>query len=303
MNYLVVNEDCKLCLEKPLQLKANVPYQITDLQDKFVCCLGENESIIYTNFYAAFAGFATKNNVFAHAGAECDFAVGGYQNQIVQSGADKYLFMFFAGRAKQDLRFFKFEDKQVLVLLGENLIVNVDGTQLVNENVCDINFSHFEIEDEFCCIFFEGRKNYLVVLNKSGLVWADYYDEYNAAKGEKQILKRLCDGLNHGRVLSLKDKKFETYLVYLDDYELHLKPKFVALIFMDCLLAGNYKYCSALVSETLKFDEDGLKQFFPKIDAYYPLSATCVVMFKKNALVGICDFEIVEDKIVNITIN
>lgn len=305
MNYLVVNEDCELCLEKSIQLKANVPYQLTDLQDEFVCCLAKNKTIMYTNFYAIFAGLATKNNILAgkFCGSVCEGNMGLGQNQLVQYGADKYLFMFFAGKSKQDLRCFKFDDKQVFVLVGEKLIVNIDTAQLVNADVCNIEFSHYEIENEFCCIFFEGAKNYLVVLNKAGLVWADYYDEYNAAKGEKQILKHLCDGLNHGCVLSLKDNKAETYLVYLDDYELHLKPKFVALIFMDCLLAGNYKYCAALLSENLKFDASSLKQFFPEIDSYFPLNASSVVLFKKNALVGICDFEIADDKIVNITIN
>ncbi len=301
MNYLVVNDDCVLNLDKSVTLKANVPYLVTDLEDKPILCLSKNQTPIYTNFYALFLGFATKDNCSVDKSCGCKFGEN-CRGQLVQNGADKYLFLFFSGICRQDFRCFEFNGKQVFVLLGERLMINFAGKQVVNIEVAGIEFSHFEIENDFCFIFFEGQRKFLVVLNKTNLVWADFYDEYNASKGERQILKHLCDGLNHGRVLNLKDSKDETYLVYLDDYELQLKPKFVALIFMDCLLAGNYKYCSALADKDLKFDEINLKQFFPEFDSYFPLNATSVVMFKKNALVGICDFEIVEDKIINITI-
>lgn len=301
MDYLVVNKDCVLCLEKPTKLKANVPYQLTDLQDEYVLCLCQNQICAYTNFYALFAGAVTKTDVLVDK--NCDGVENVYQKSLVQIGANKYLFMFFSYKNEQDFRCFEFAGKQVFVLLGKNLIVDFAGAQLVNKNVGEIVFSHYEIENDFCCIFFEGQRQFVVVLNKNDLVWADFYDEYNVADGEKQILKHLCDGLNHGRVLNIKDNKSETYLVYLDDNELHLKPKFVALIFMDCLLAKNYKYCSTLVCENLKFDQDGLKQFFPEFDAYFPLNANSVVLFKKNALVGICDFEIVDDKIANIIVS
>ncbi len=301
MNYLIVNVDCELNLDKPIKLKANVPYQLTDLEDRPVLCLGKNQTPLYTNFYALFLGFATKDKFSVDKNCGCDLG-NNCNGQLVQNGADKYLFLFFACKCEQDFRCFEFDNKQIYVLLGERLMVNFAGKQVVNKQVEGIKFSHYEIENDCCFIFFEGQRNFLVVLNKTDLVWADFYDEYNAAKGEQQILKHLCDGLNHGRVLNLKDGKDETYLVYLDDYELHLKPKFVALIFMDCLAAGNYKYCASLVDASLKFDEANIKQFFPEFDSYFPLSATSVVMFKKNALMGICDFEIVDDKIINITI-
>ena len=72
---------------------------------------------------------------------------------------------------------------------------------------------------------------------------------------------------------------------------------------MDCVVAGNFKYCANLVEKSLGFDEKTAKQFFPEFDSYFPLNSTTMALIKKNALVGICEFEIVDDKIVNIIVD
>lgn len=296
MYYLISNCDCKIC-DVNVDLKANVPYCLAELDNKDMCCLTERANPLYINFYEEYLCFATKKYNLAN------YPIG--QNQLVcfEHGVDKYLFIFFYKTSEPDFRCFEFLNKQIFVANFGKLIINYDGEQIVNKRITNIAFSHYEIEGEFCYLFFAGVRNYVVVLNKSGLVWADYYDEYNCEKEERHILKHMQDCLNHGKVLSIKQNKTETYLVYLDDYELKLKPEFLALVFMDCLVAENYKYCAKLVDKNLNFDEKTIKEFFPDFDSFFPMSAKSVALFKKNALVGICDFEILDDIIVNIIIN
>ncbi len=297
MYYLISNCDCKifpLCKEEVVfgqtgnerfSLCANVPYSLTNLSSNwFLCSGGEQE--IYINFYEQFCGFATKNNT-----------------TMVEHDGDKYLFLNFQFSSTQDFRQFEFLNKSVFVFLANYLTINYDQQQIVHKNVENLKFSHYEIDGEFCYIFFEGPRNYLVVINKGKAIWADFYDEYNSSDGERQILKHLCDGLNHGRVLSVKNNETNKYLVYLDDYEMGLKPQFLALEFMDCVLAENFKYCENLVDKSLNLNKENIKEFFPEFDNYFVFNSTTFALFKKNALVGICDFEIVEDKIVNIILD
>lgn len=308
MNYLVSSVDCELnffevqsksncCGEQAnfapskiilskILLKSYVPYSVQEIDNQIAMCVAKNKNTFYINFYEAFNGFATAKN-FAR----------------VKFGCDNFLFLFFQNEIEPDFRTFKFSTKQVLISLQKELTICVDEKQVVHKSVENIKFSHYEIEGQICYIFFEGKKNFLVCLKNDELVWADYFDEYNCEKDERQILKHLNDGLNHGRVLSVKQNEVEKYLVYLDDYEMNLKPEFLALVFMDCLKAENYKYCLNLVDKSICFNKDNIKEFFPEFDEYFPFNATTIALFKKNALVGICEFEIVDDKIVNIILD
>ena len=57
------------------------------------------------------------------------------------------------------------------------------------------------------------------------------------------------------------------------------------------------------MKQQLSLNEKTAKQFFPEFDSYFPLNSTTMALIKKNALVGICEFEIVDDKIVNIIVD
>lgn len=302
MNYLVSGVDCEInsmqiesagelgknpkIVANKIFLKANVPYLTFENDNQIMTCYANGKKPIYINFYEAFNGFVTSENVV-----------------FAKFKADNYLFLKFENEIECDFRTFKFLNKQITISLHNCLIVCVDEKQVVHKIVENIKFSHYEIDGQICYIFFEGKKNFLVCLKNDELVWADFYDEYNCEKDERQVLKHLSDGLNHGRVLSIKQNECEKYLVYLDDYEMNLKPEFLALIFLDCLLAGNYKYCLNLVDKSVGFDKENIKEFFPDFDEFFAFNSTSFALLKKNALVGICEFEIVDDKIVNIILD
>ena len=75
----------------------------------------------------------------------------------------------------------------------------------------------------------------------------------------------------------------ENYLVYLDNYDLNLKEKFLPFVFLDCVLAGNFKYCNNLLCEDVKQEKDeDIKEFFPQFDWFYPLEDKTFALIKKN---------------------
>lgn len=290
MNYLISNQDCEIVSAQKFVVKANVPYIISDLKNETISCkyLSVNQDIccMDINFEKAYSGVVNTDKVFA-----------------VRNNKDSFCFLFFPSWSKQDFRCFEFLSKQVFVLIGENLIVNYGDRQLFKEKLSGITFKDFQIIDGLCYIYFGGDRNFLICFDKDKLIWADFYDEYNCTDDERQFLRHMNDSLNHGKVLNLKGQKVEQYLVYLDDYEMNLKPDFVALIFMDCFIAGNFNYCLKLLDDKISLNNaEDIKNFFPDCDSYFPLNACSVVLFKKNALVGICDFEINGDKICNIIV-
>ena len=133
------------------------------------------------------------------------------------------------------------------------------------------------------------------------MCFADYYDECNEGENEKIFMCKIGDILNHGLVFSLKGKETENYLVYLDNEELNLKNEFLPFVFLDCLKVGNYKYCNNLLCEEMKIEnEKEIKDFFPQFDFYYPINNKQFILINKNTLTGIYDFEIENNKIVNI---
>jgi hypothetical protein len=70
---------------------------------------------------------------------------------------------------------------------------------------------------------------------------------------------------------------------------------------VDCLLAGNYKYCNHLLSENLKQDKaENIKEFFCKFDFAFLLEENTFAMMKKNTLAGIYKFEVDNLEISNI---
>ncbi len=290
MNYLVSNFDFKIKGQKEV-LKANVPYCVYELSDELSNCELQQKfrqwQYFDINFYEIFSFVATYQYV-----------------NLISFKQDKICFLNFPFNNEQDFRSFEFLNNPVNVFIDKKLIINFKDKQLVNIEIDNLAFDRFYVDEDICFIYFKGTRQFLVCFDKDKLIWADFFDEYNSAKGEKQFLKHLHDGLNHGRVLSLKEGKSDKYLVYLDDFEMNLKPEFVALVFMDCFAAGNFNYCVNLLDKSIApQNAKDIKNFLPEFDRFFPFGEKVVVLFKKNALVGICEFEIVEDKIVNIILN
>ena len=195
-----------------------------------------------------------------------------------------------------------FKSKEIVVSLFEKLFISIDGVLICEEIVDNLIYSHFEIERDMCLIFFKGERNYLVVIKDDEVKFSNYYDECNISEKEKLFMCKLGDILNHGLVLSVKENDAETYLVYLDDEEMNLKQEFLPFVFLDCVKAGNYKYCNNLLCDEMKVEnENEIKDFFSKFDFYYPLSKNSFALINKNTLAGIYAFEIENNKIVNIT--
>lgn len=196
---------------------------------------------------------------------------------------------------------FKYNGKQVVVSIFNNLIIAIDGETIVNERVTGIKYSHYEIKNQMCLIYFCGERNYVVVLNGSNIEFASFYDEVNIKNDEIYFMCKLHDSLNHGRVFHINNKKVENYLVYLDDFDLNLKPDFVGCVFLDCVLAGNLKYANNLLCVDLKQKEAvNIPKFFNEFDDYIVVDKNNFILLKKNTLAGIYSFELKDCEIANI---
>lgn len=196
---------------------------------------------------------------------------------------------------------FKYNNKIVSVSLFETLFISVDGVLICEENVENLNYSHFEIFKDFCLIYFTGKRNYFVALKDNEIKVATYYDECNVNKDEKIFMCKMNDSLNHGLVYQIKDD-VSNYLVYLDDEEMKLKTGFLALVFLDCVKAKNFSYCNSLLSDELKMKNvENIKEFFVPFDWFYPIDEKTMILINKNTLAGIYEFEYKDNLIFNIT--
>lgn len=211
----------------------------------------------------------------------------------VKHGLDVFYFLFSNDIKNVGCSLVKHKNKDLLITVSNMLTIVYDGVLICEKIVDKINFSHSEILGDLCFLYFNGNRNYLCVI-KDGLVeFCDYYDECNISANEKYFMTKLCDCLNHGRVLEIKENNLSQYLVYLDEYELNLKEEFVPFVFLDCVLAGNFKYCNNLLDGNLKLNNaNEMKSFFPDFDFYYPIREKVFALFKKNTLAGIFEFEI-----------
>jgi len=195
----------------------------------------------------------------------------------------------------------KYQNKNLIISLSNKLCITLDSVLICEQNVDNLNFSHHEILGDICLLYFTGKRNFLVVINNEEILFCSYYDECNIKDYEKYFMCKLFDSLNHGKVCEIKNNKCSTYLVYLDDEELMLKPEFVPLVFLDCLKNENFKYCNHLLDENLKMKESSeIKNFFPTFDFYYPLNSSKVVLINKNTLAGIYEFSVENCLITNI---
>lgn len=164
-----------------------------------------------------------------------------------------------------------------------------------------IEYSSYEIFNKIMLIYFSGERNFVVVIKGEEIVDYSYYDECNIDDKERYFMCKLHDSLNHGKVIHIFEEKVENYLVYLDENDLCLKKEFIASVFIDCLLASNFKYCNNLLCESLKQkDESNIKNFFCEFDYALNLEENVFATLKKNTLAGIYKFEVDNVSIVNI---
>lgn len=282
MIYLVSKFHCLMFGESKIEILPDVKYKVIDSVNQNCVFLGyRNESPIIINF--ANPDCNTKSIVH------------------IREGVDDYFFLMPHYSTNGFYTTFKYGNKDVQLNLSEDLMILVGGEIVLQTRVEEIMFSHYELVGDLCVIYFSGAREYVVILNGAEVCCADYYDEINVADNETLFMCRKHDVLNHGRVYQIKDKKFDTYLVYLDEEELKLKDEFVACTFLDCLLNKNFKYCNSLLDDNIKQEnENSIMDFFDEFDDYYPVSENKVFLFKKNTLAGIYNFEINSHKISNI---
>ena len=231
MRYIVPLFDCVLSDRVEMSLCKDVCYCCENVDNKNFMVLGKNDE---KPFYFNFVDNAS-NNV-----------------EKVKYKLNEFYFLKAKRNNNQGFYQFKYQNKQVCVDLFENLIISIDGETILNEPVVGVSYSHFEIKNQMCFIYFLGVRNYIVVLQNSEIKISSFYDEINIAEKEFYFICNLNDSLNHGKVFHIKDKNVEDYLVYLDDADLNLKTNFVATVFLDCVLAGNFDYANHLLNADLK---------------------------------------------------
>ncbi len=219
-------------------------------------------------------------------------------NKIV-CGDDEYYFLnirsshFFTTN-------FSYLNKIMTISIHEELVISYDGEIVFRDKVDQLEYSHIEKMGEMCMIYFVGERNYIVAFKKEELLFASYFDEYNEENNEKYFMCKLYDVMNHGRVYHIS-KNFEKYLVYLDDEDMEMREEFVGTVFLDCIMAENYKYANQLLSRDItQEDPKVLKDFFPEFDDYYRLDEEKYLLMKKNTLSGIYKFELIDKSISNI---
>ena len=279
MNYLVSVFDCVLFGEKQIEIKANAKYKLSDLLQEELIVFPVSSGIPFL-----FCLKRTSKNVLK-----------------VKSGNDIYFFLFPNLNNESMVTEFNYGAKRVFVSVSNKINISINGELVCEKNVENLKYSHFEILGELCLIYFEGERNYLVVLKEKTLCFANYYDEYNLANNEKYFMTKLNDSLNHGLVCHIKDKKFDSYLVYLDDEDLCLKDEFIPFVFLDCVKAKNYLYANFLLSEELKLEETKqVAEFFPDFDWFYPIENNKFILINKNTLAGVFEFVVDNNKISNI---
>ena len=221
MNYLVPLFDCLLMSTENFQLNKNVKYEIEN--DK-------SPAVIFSYGNILPFVFDVKKES---------------ENYLkVTVYADNYYFLFHKKCCNNFCFKISYKGKEILINLSGKLNISIDGKVVLDKVVDDLTFYNYEIVGDVCLIYFSGKRNFLVVIKDKEVCFANYYDEYNLKDGEKFFMCKLNDSLNHGKVCHIKDSTIETYLAYLDNEDLNLKSNFVGFVFLDCLLAENYKYCN-----------------------------------------------------------
>lgn len=275
MNYLISSFDCFLYSEKIFEIKKGVKYKIIDYD--FAFTFSNSDCVPFV------------------------FDLNNESDNVLKTKikADNYFFIFSKVVKPTFTTKIKYKLKDVYINLSNKLFISIDGECIFESNVENLKFSHYEIDSEFCYIYFKGKRNFLVLIKNEELCFADYYDECNVKDNEKYFMCKQYDCLNHGKVGEVKDNKFSSYLVYLDNEEMQLKKEFVPSVFMDCIKVGNLNYAKNLLCDELK-SVNNVENFFPNFDMFFQVEEKIVALIKKNTLAGVFEFEINNNKISNI---
>lgn len=278
MIYLIPTFNCVIFDGKINKLKANVKYELIEM--------GENCGLVYSSDNASgfFLDLYNPN-----------------KNVLKLKNKHTYYFLFKENQNDIISTSFKFKSNEVYVSLSSCLFITINGMLICEENVENLKFSHYEIDKDLCVVYFEGIRNYVVILKDDKMKIATYYDEVNESENEKYFMMKYYDSLNHGRVVKIKNSEVEEYLVYLDEEDLQLKEEFISFVFLDCVKAKNFKYANELLCENLKLkDEKEIEKFFTKFDYFYPIEKNIFALIKKNTLAGIYEFSVENCLISNI---
>lgn len=280
MNYLISTFDCLIFDETITNLKANAKYKINDMNIKSGLIVDKQNHTSYVlDFHQA------NRNIIK-----------------VNMGVNNYYFLFKVCHNEFFTTNIDYQSKKISISLFSKLFITINGVLKCEQNVENLIYSHFEIENDFCFVYFKGERNFVVVIKDDEVCFSNYYDECNITENEKLFMCKLNDALNHGLVFNVKGKESETYLVYLDNEELNLKNEFLPFVFLDCVKAGNFKYCNNLLCDEMKIEnENEIKNFFSEFDFYYPIEKNKFVLTNKNTLAGIYAFDIENNKISNIS--
>ena len=275
MNYLISKCDCIIWNDERFEIKANVCYQVENVDKCLICG--------YPNFIP-----------FLFMGEECENV------SIFQYGGDKYFYLCPLKNYTIELYKIKIKNLELFVSISNKLLISLNGETLIEEDV-SLKFSHHDSFGDFDLLYFHGERKYIVIFRGKIVEFSGFYDECNFKDKHCYFMQKQNDALNHGRVVKVVENKCENYLVYLDDDELKLNKHFIGHIFLDCLIAGNLKYANNLLCDELRQEsENNIKEFFPEIDQYFPIDNDKFLLMKKNTLAGVCQIEILNDKIFNI---
>lgn len=278
MNYLISSFDCLLAGEVVNKIDAGVKYKILNTENDFATIYAEHMIPYLFQLNAENEHYFKVDLKFDNYYILCPNYMCGCCNNIV-----------------------KFKNREYVVSLSSLLHISCNENIICEKQVHNIKFSHYETLKDFLILYFSGARPFVVVIKNDDLCFADYYDELNNLEEEKYFMCKLKDSLNHGRVCHLKGDECSTYLVYLDDSEMLLKDEFVACVFLDCVLAKNFKYCNLLLDDSLKMEnEKEISKFFPEFDWFCCVEQNVCILKNKNTLAGIFEFEINNNKIFNI---
>ena len=282
MKYLISKFPCSLLCKECYRIDKNVKYELKNIDDSFYTVFGENGELpTCINFKDQ---NASKANILCF-----------------NYNSDNYIILFPQVLLPNSVYLLKLKNQEIVISLSEELCISIDSELILRTKVNKLIYSHYEMREDYCLAYFEGERNYIVIIKDKQIYCADYYDEINVGEQEIYFMKRLEDSLNHGKVYLIKDKKFDSYLIYLDDEDMNLSTEFTMVIFIDALQAGNFEYCNRLLDEDIRQENaKEIANFFPGFDDYIPLETDKVALIKKNTLAGIFEFKVSESKIENI---
>ncbi len=286
MIYLVSKFPCLIVGKQTFVLQEDVKYCIEDIDDSYYFVSGlHGEQMFMVNF----SKIESSSLEYVRA---------------INLGRDKYVFLLPLLNKQNQYLSLKLGGIEYQLNISSQLTITVDGDVLLTKNNVDISYSHSESVGDNAIIYFEGDRDFVIVMKQREVIYADFYDEINIEANERYFLTKRRDSLNHGTVCHVGEDKNEQYLVYLDDYELKMKHELELGVFLDCVKSGNNKYCEELLDKSIRpVESTAILEFFPKFSDYYLVDDKTAILFtdSKNAHTG--KFAKINLSVVNIMYN